>query len=132
MDDSVKNITGAEMVSIETAFIKAPQIVDSSVTNLLVVADNMAAVRLIRIVTSPSYISSNNLLTATLLSNDPSIRKAIDAIIQCRPRWNSVRVEHVHSHSGRLDINLRGNQAADALATEACRSNSIPDDDVTT
>ena len=132
MDESVNNITSAEMVSIKNAFIKAPQIVDGSVTNLLIVADNMAAVRLTRIITSHSYTGSNNLLTATLLSNDPSIRKAIDTIVQCRPRWNSVRVEHVHSHSGRLDIHSRGNQAADKLATDACRSNWIPDDDLTT
>ena len=132
MDESVNNITSAEMVSIKNAFIKAPQIVDGSVTNLLIVADNMAAVRLTRIITSHQYTGSNNLLTATLLSNDPSIRKAIDTIVQCRPRWNSVRVEHVHSHTGRLDIHSRGNQAADKLATEPCRSNWIPDDDSTT
>ena len=128
LDDSVNNITSAEMNAIMIAFTKAPQIVDGSVTNLLIVADNMAAVRLTKIITSHSYSGSNSLLTATLLSNDPSIRKTIDTIVQCRPRWKSVRVEHVHSHSGRLDIHSRGNQAADALATEACKANWISDD----
>ena len=128
LDDSVNNITSAEMNAIMTAFTKAPQIVDGSVTNLLIVADNMAAVRLTKIITSHSYTGSNSLLTATLLSNDPSIRKAIETIVQCRPRWKSVRVEHVHSHSGRLDIHSRGNQAADTLATEACKANWVPDD----
>ena len=131
MNDSVNNITSAEMGAIMNAFTKAPQIVDGSVTRLLIVADNMAAVRLTRIITSRSYTGSNNLLTATLLSNDPSIRKAIDTIVQCRPRWHTVRVEHVHSHSGRLDIHSRGNQAADALATEACRANWVPDNNLT-
>ena len=66
MDDSVNNITRAEMVAIKMLSSKLPKINDGPVANLLVVA----AVRLTSIITSHSYMDSNNLLRATLLSNE--------------------------------------------------------------